>query len=334
MGPLDWCARGLTAVNMKRGQMMDTMAERARRASLLTWFSVALNVVLALGKLIFGVFGHSAALVADALHSFSDFVTDFAVLIGMRLAGQPGDENHPYGHGKFETLSALLVGVFLCAVGLMIGFYALVTIVESLRTGLYPLRPSPSVLWAALASIIVKEVLYQVTVREAVRSKNDALLANAWHHRSDALSSVGTAVGAGAAALLGGRWILLDQVSAIVVGGILLRIAWQIVRESMDKLMERGMSHEERERIYTIAHRIPMISEPHNLRSRRVGAVAVIEMHIRVDPKMTVLRSHGLACRLEQLLLREFGRESIITIHVEPARTSELRSAPKDTHTA
>lgn len=297
------------------------MEERTSQANRVTWLSVVVNAVLTLVKLVAGLWGHSSALVADALHSVSDFATDFAVLIGMRYARRPQDGDHPYGHGKYETLAAVIVGVALAAVGMCISFHAGHTLVEAWWWGKYPSRPTLFALWVAIVSIIVKEALYQVTVRVARETKNDALLANAWHHRSDALSSIGTAVGAGVAAVLGGAWVLLDAVAAAFVGLILLKIAWVIVRDSLDKLMEQGMSPEETAQIFELVHTVPGISEPHHLRSRRVGTVAVIELHFRVNPEMTVREGHNLASQVEQHLRAAFGQDAIVTVHVEPLKT-------------
>lgn len=310
----------LYSLQRKMEISQNSQLNRTVRANQVTWLSVFVNTLLTIVKLLVGIFGHSSALVADALHSASDFATDFAVLIGMRVAGRPQDGDHPYGHGKYETLAAVIVGVALAAVGVAIAFHAGHTIFGAWWNGVFPQRPTLIALWAALISIVVKEVLYQVTVKVAIDTDNDALLANAWHHRSDALSSIGTAIGAGAAALLGGAWVLLDAVAACVVGIILLSIAWTIVRDSLDKLLEQGMSLEENQRIYALVHGVPGISEPHHLRSRRVGTVAVIEMHFRVDPEMTVREGHELATQVERKLRSEFGNDAILTIHVEPKK--------------
>ena len=297
-----------------------SMEERVKRANRVTWLSVYANIFLTAAKLVVGIFGHSAAMVADALHSLSDFATDFAVMIGMRLAGKPEDDDHPYGHGKYETLAAILVGAALCGVGLMITFHAGESLFKALVLDVWPERPALLALWAGLASIVVKELLYHLTVKVAHDTQNDALLANAWHHRSDALSSIGTSIGVGAAALFGGKWVLLDPLAAVIVGLILLKIAWDVVRVSLDKLLEHGMEPEENERILAILHAIPGLCEPHHLRSRRVGTVAVIELHFRVDPEMTVRQGHEIATQAECALRESFGPNSIITVHVEPIK--------------
>lgn len=295
-----------------------TAEQRATKANRVTWLSVWINIVLTLGKLVVGLVGHSTAMVADAIHSASDFATDFAVMIGMHFAGKPEDGDHPYGHGKYETLAAVVVGVALCGVGLAILVHAGESLWQALVKGQYPERPALMALWAGLISIVVKEWLYRVTVKVARETRNDALLANAWHHRSDAMSSIGTSLGAGAAALFGGKWVLLDPVAAVVVGILLGKIAWEIVHESIDKLMEQGMSVAEIQTILELVHEVPGVSEPHHLRSRRVGTAAVIEMHLRVDPQMTVRGSHAMASAVEERLRGRFGRDAIVTLHIEP----------------
>jgi len=294
--------------------------ERTCRAARITWISVGVNTALTFGKLAAGLLGHSAAMIADALHSLSDFATDFAVLIGMRLAGRPQDDDHPYGHGKYETLAAVTVGIVLCGVGLTVMGDALRTLSGALFRSVFPLRPSSLALWVGLVSIVVKEALYQATARIAKATRNDALLANAWHHRSDALSSVGTVLGVGLAACLGGKWVLADAAAALLVGAILLKIALKIVRSALDCLMEHGMTVEENATILRRVSAIPGLSEPHHLRTRRVGAVAVIELHLRVSPEMTVRESHALATRVEQTLRDAFGPDTIVTIHIEPTK--------------
>ncbi len=301
---------------------MDTQAlsteERVARANRVTWLSVWVNTALTLAKFVAGLLGRSSAMVADAAHSASDFATDFAVLIGMRLAGKPQDCDHPYGHGKYETLAAAVVGVALCGVGLAIAFHGVSALWGAWAHGELPARPGMVAFWAGFASIVIKEWLYQVTARVARQTGNDALLANAWHHRSDAFSSIATTVGVGAGALFGGHWSLLDPLAATGGGAVLLKIAWDIVRDAVDKLAEQGMSAAENARILELVHGVEGLSEPHHLRSRRVGSVAVIEMHFRVDPAMTVREGHAIANRVEQALRGAFGADAIVTIHVEP----------------
>lgn len=299
----------------------DPEIDRTKRATQVTWLSVILNSILMCAKLFVGVVANSGAVIADALHSASDFITDFTVMVGMRLAKKPQDDDHPYGHGKYETLAAVIVGVFLCGVGLFIAYHAGETLVKALAFNDYPEQPELLALWISLASIILKEALFQITVRVANQTKSAALLANAWHHRSDALTSVAAAVGVGLASIFGGKWILLDPIAAAFVAIILLKIAWTIVCDSLDHLLEHGMSPEENEQILAILHSDAELTEPHHLRARRVGTVAVIELHFRVSPKMTVYESHLIASRVEERLCEVFGTDAIVTIHVEPIKS-------------
>ncbi|MDO4527234.1 MAG: cation diffusion facilitator family transporter [bacterium] len=299
---------------------MNTTDQRQRQAAFVTWASVAMNVVLSLVKFVVGLISGSAAMLADAFHSASDFATDFAVLIGMRLAQRPQDHDHPYGHGKYETLAAVIIGVALCGVGIAIAWQAGRTIYGAIVYGAWPEAPSLIAIWAGLISIAIKEVLYQWTARVARRIQSDALLANAWHHRSDALTSIAAVLGIAAAACLGGRWVLLDATIAIFIGLVLVYIAWKIIQDSIDKLLEQGMSIEENNRILEIINSVPDAIEPHHLRSRRVGTVAVIEMHFRVNPQMTVAEGHVIASKIEALLYEAFGNDAILTLHVEPIK--------------
>lgn len=301
-------------------EIINTADQRQRQAAFVTWASVAMNVILSLVKFVVGIISGSAAMLADAFHSASDFATDFAVLIGMRLARRPQDHDHPYGHGKYETLAAVIIGVALCGVGIAIALQAGQTIYEALRHGHWPKAPSLIAIWAGLISIALKEILYQWTARVARHIQSDALLANAWHHRSDALTSIATVIGITAAACLGGRWVLLDAIIAIFIGLVLVYIAWKIIQDSIDKLLEQGMSMEENNKILEIINSIPDAVEPHHLRSRRVGTVAVIEMHFRVNPQMTVAEGHVIASKIEALLYEAFGQDAILTLHVEPIK--------------
>lgn len=301
-------------------ETMNTTDQRQQRAAFVTWASVVMNVMLSFVKLVVGLISGSAAMLADAFHSASDFATDFAVLIGMRLARRPQDHDHPYGHGKYETLAAVIIGVVLCAVGIAIALQAGQTIYKALAYDVWPKAPSLIAIWAGLISIAMKEVLYQWTARVARQIQSDALLANAWHHRSDALTSIAAVIGIAAAACLGGRWVLLDAAIAIFIGVVLIYIAWKIIHDSIDKLLEQGMSMEENNTILEIINSVPDAIEPHHLRSRRVGTVAVIEMHFRVDPKMTVAEGHVIASKIEQLLHEAFGNDAILTLHVEPIK--------------
>lgn len=188
-----------------------------------TWIGFAVNLVLSAGKLAAGIWGHSAAMVADAIHSVSDFATDLVVLLFVRVSAKPRDDDHDYGHGKYETLATLIIGVALAGVGIKL-LWSGGTAIRDFTRGLLPTQPGVVALWAAVVSIVAKEALYRYTARVGRRVNSPSVVANAWHHRSDALSSVGTLVGIGCAYFLGGGWRLADPAAAIVVA--LLSCAW------------------------------------------------------------------------------------------------------------
>lgn len=295
--------------------------DRLGVAMRITWFSIIVNCGLMLFKLLAGIVGHSSAMLADAVHTISDFGTDFAVLIGMAVSRRPQDEGHPYGHGKYETLAAILVGVALCSVGVGLGWGTCKAIYAAFVHDVFPSKPGVIALVAGVGSIVVKEWLYRITVREAWRTSNDALLANAWHHRSDALSSIGVTVGIACASLFGGKyWVLLDPVAAGVVAVVLLYVSGEIILQAVNKLMECAMTTEENQRIMELALANPAVYEPHNLRTRRVGYVAVIDIHLRVDPTMNVADAHHIASDFEAKLRETFGPNTISTVHVEPRK--------------
>ena len=283
----------------------------------ITHLSIWINIVLTGLKLAAGIFGRSQALIADAVHSLSDFATDIAVLVGLRITSKPRDEDHAYGHGKYETIVAAIIGLALAYVGLRIAGAAIHRIFDTMK-GEPLTTPSTFAFWAAVVSIVVKEWLYRATMKVARRTGNAALVANAWHHRSDAFSSIATAAGVGAAAFLGHDWLILDPIAALFVSIFLFKIAWQIVREQVGGLTDQNLAPEVCEEILALARGIPGITEPHNLRTRMVGRFPVIDLHIRLRADLPLCEAHDLATTLEKALQRRFGKETIANLHLEP----------------
>lgn len=282
-----------------------------------TLVGFVVNLVLSAGKLVAGVVGRSGAMVADAVHSFSDLATDVVVIVFARLSGKPEDEGHDYGHGKFETLATIIISLLLLAVGAGI----LAGAVRGIRTvwsgGVLP-RPGTVALAAAACSIVVKEILYRYTVREARRVDSPSLEANAWHHRTDAFSSVGTLVGIGCAYFLGERWRVADPVAAILVALLIFRIAWDLTRKGLSELLESSLPADVEQEILRIVTADPEVREPHNLRTRRIGASIAVEVHVRMDGAMSVARSHERTVEIERRLRERFGPGTMIAVHVEP----------------
>jgi len=295
-----------------------TKAFRAREASRVTWVGLILNFMLVLLKFATGTLGHSGAMIADAVHSLSDLGSDMAVLIGFRSIGKPVDHDHDFGHGKFETFVTLVVGVFLFVAALYIIANSGVSLAMSVQ-GVEPRTPGVIAVVAALLSVLSKEWMYHYTIRTARRIGSKAIAANAWHHRSDALSSVATLIGTGGAVLLGGRFAVLDPVAAMVVGVLVAIVAIGFIKKSVHELLEGSLSSDEKDRILKIASSVEGIRTPHNLRTRQIGNSVAIDLHVCLDAEMTVREAHVIVRRVEDLLMQEFGKDSYVIVHADPA---------------
>ena len=292
---------------------------RKREIYRVTFVGLVVNLVLSLLKLAAGVVGRSGAMVADAVHSFSDLATDIVVIAFAGISAKPRDTNHDYGHGKYETLATIIISIALGVVGAGI----LVNSIRGIRTvidgGLLP-RPGAVALVAAVVSILVKEILYRYTVRVGRRIDSPSVVANAWHHRSDALSSLGTLLGIGCAFFLGDKWRIADPIAALIVSVFIFKIAFDLIRTGLGELLEQSLPEEVEKEILGIVAANPRVREPHNLRTRRIGAAIAIEVHVRMDGKMTVEESHELTVDIEQRLRERFGEGTMIAIHVEPVK--------------
>ncbi len=277
------------------------------------------NVALLTFKFIAGILGHSSAMIADAVHSLSDFVTDLVVLVFVSISAKPQDQSHDYGHGKFETIATFLIGLALvaAATGIVVsGFLKLMAWWggETLEA------PGWIALWAALLSILIKEVLYQITARKSRQLQSQVLMANAWHHRSDALSSIGAAVGIGGAIWLGNRWTVLDPLASIVVGLMLVKVAWELLKTSIGELTESSLPAETEQDIMQIIQSFADVQQPHNLRTRRIGNRIAIEAHVRMDGALPLNIVHERATAIEHKLKERFGDTTHVTLHMEPIK--------------
>ena len=292
---------------------------REREIYKVTLVGSAGNLALLVFKFIAGIVGHSAAMMADAVHSLSDFVTDIIVILFVRVSAKPQDESHDYGHGKYETLASLFVGLALIAAATGIIVSGAVKFASWLHGEQLP-APGKLALWAALISIVVKELLYHYTARAGRRLASQAVVANAWHHRSDALSSIGAAIGIGGAILLGDRWTVLDPLASMVVGAMLVKVAVDLLRGSMNELTECSLPAETEQEIEDIIRSFPDVCEPHNLRTRKIGNRIAIEAHIRMDGQVTLHEAHERATAIEHQLKSRFGSQTHVTIHMEPTK--------------
>lgn len=293
--------------------------EREKEIFRVTIWGGIINVVLLVVKFAAGIFGHSAAMIADAVHSLTDFATDVVVLIFVHLGNKPADRGHDYGHGKYETLATAIIGTSLLAVGVLIFCSGAGKTWRVIQGEMLP-SPGKVALVAAVASIVLKEWAYRFTVKVGKRCRSEAVVANAWHHRSDALSSVGTMIGVGGAILLGNRWTVLDPLASIVVSVFIVRAAWQLMMESMKELTEASLSDEDEAVITHIAASEPGVSEVHNLRTRRVGNRIAIEMHARMLGSTPLVEAHLHATAIEHRLKEHFGPDTLVSIHLEPVK--------------
>lgn len=282
------------------------------------WGSVV-NVTLTALKFAAGILGCSAAMIADAVHSLSDLLTDFVVLLFVRISSRPADSDHPYGHGKCETLATASVAVALLAAGGVLAAEGVQKILSAIH-GEELVMPGRIALWAALISIAAKEIIYWLTIRVSRRVQSSVLEANAWHHRTDALSSVATSIGIGGALLFGGKWAILDPIAAVLVSIFILVAAARLLHEAMQDLLEKRLPEEVENEIRAMVATDSEMSEMHKLRTRRVGNVYSIEMHLRMDGNMPLAEAHRHSAMLEQRLRERFGQQTMITIHMEPLK--------------
>lgn len=292
---------------------------REREIARVTVVGGIVNAVLLLFKFVAGVVGHSSAMIADAVHSLSDFATDIVVLVFVRISGKPQDESHDYGHGKYETLATTCIGLALLAVAVGIIAGGAGKIAVWLRGGELA-APGMLALWAAIVSIVLKEWTYRYTMANARKLSSQAMEANAWHHRSDALSSLGTALGIGGAILLGKRWTVLDPLASIVVGAFIVKVAVDLLGKGVGELLEKSLPAEDEDEILRVIASFPDVVDPHHLRTRRIGNRVAVEVHVRMDGNISLNESHARATDIERAIKDKFGDQTHVAIHVEPVK--------------
>ena len=296
---------------------MRFMMERSKEICRVTLWGGVMNALLVAFKFVAGIMGHSAAMVADAVHSLSDFVTDIIVLVFVRISGKPKDSSHDYGHGKFETLAMTFIGFALLVVAIGIVYGGLQKI-AAWAGGEQLKAPGLLALGAALLSIFIKEGTFRYSIRKARQLDSQALEANAWHHRSDALSSIGTALGIGGAIFLGQKWAVLDPAASVIVGLFILKVVFELLRSGFGDLTEQSLPDEVEQEILQLAGSVPGVVEPHDLRTRRIGSHYAIELHILMDGNIPLLEAHDRASEVEDLLRKRYGEETHVVVHVEP----------------
>lgn len=303
---------------------------RSKEAKRVTWIGFVVNAVLTLFKFVAGFWGGSAAMIADGVHSLSDFFTDIVVLVGFKFTDKPADDQHNYGHGKFETLATVVIGLALLLVGYKITTSGIMSIYEVLFKGVTIEQPKMIALVAAILSIVSKEWLFRYTRRIGEKIQSSAVIANGWHHRSDALSSIGTMAGIGGAIFLGRDWAFLDPLASLVVSVFIFKVSFKILMPAVNELLESSLHPEEIEYIKKIIEASPHIQNYHHLRTRRIGPKVAVEVHFVFEKTMSILEAHSLATEVEKGVKERFGDSTIITTHLEPNLDPHDAKSPVD----
>jgi cation diffusion facilitator family transporter len=287
----------------------------------ITWIGLAGNTILAALKFVVGYLGASQAVIADAVHSLSDTVTDFAVIFGVKFWSAPPDESHPYGHRRIESLVTAFIGFALASVAIGIVFKALSTVREEhiTQTG-----------WIAvtgpLLSIVFKEILFRWTIRVGKRVKSTAVIANAWHHRSDAFSSMPALI-AVAASAVNPNWAFVDQIGAMIVAAFILKVSWDIIRPALMELTDGGVSEKDRQKIMEIACSVKGVLDVHAVRTRKIGPDTHVDLHVLVDPEMSVRTGHDISEEVKRELIASGPDVLDVVVHLEPYEKKEILPA-------
>ena len=296
---------------------MRTTKTRAQKARQVTWAGSVINVVLSFAKIVAGFLGQSSAMIADGIHSLSDLVTDVIVIVFFRISEAEKDDGHPYGHGKFETFSTFLIALVLFFVGLWIFYEGTGKIISVINGASLP-QPQMIAFWAALISIVCKEGLYQYTLQVGKQIKSQSIIANAWHHRTDAFSSIGVAAGIGGAIFLGDTWVILDPVAGVIVSFFILKMAVELSLPSIQELMEASLPPETVQEIESLIMQDSEIKSFHKLRTRKIGDVYVIDVHIQLSKTISLVQAHNISGALSHRIRQAFGSRTQINIHTEP----------------
>ena len=298
-------------------QITLTDTVREKKAARVTWVGFFINLVLSAAKIAAGVVGRSSAMIADGIHSLSDFVTDFIVIIFIKISSKNEDSDHPYGHGKYETFATMLISFALFIVAIGIFYSGSVKIYEVLN-GRVIERPTYLALVMAAVSIVVKEGLYWYTIIVGRKINSPSVIANGWHHRSDAFSSIGTLIGISGAMFLGERWRILDPITSVIVGLFIVGVAYKLARPSIQELLEGSLPKEVEQNIAEKIQQTPGVIAFHHLRTRKNGNIFIIDMHIKVDPASSIVEAHDIATHVENRIKATFGRRTRVNIHIEP----------------
>lgn len=300
----------------------DAGKRREREIYIVTAVGSVVNLGLFAIKLVAGILGRSSAMVADAVHSLTDFITDIIVVVFVRLSSKPADITHTYGHGKFETLATTFIGLSMSAVGVMLLVHAIEKIWGTFNGEPLP-EPEMIAFWAAILSIAAKEALFHYTRYKGRQLDSSVVVANAWHHRSDALSSVCTALGIGGAILFGGKWAVLDPVAAAIVSLFIIKVGVDTIRPCLDELLERSLPKNVMAEIAETIAAVPGAGKPHHILTRRIGTRYAIEINLHLDGDMKLKEACAISDMVMDALKRKYGSNTHVGVHFKLIRPHE-----------
>ena len=293
------------------------MNERVKEAQKVTLVGFFANLLLSAGKITAGIVGRSSAMLADGVHSLSDFVTDVVVIVFIRLSSKQSDNDHTYGHGKYETLATLIIAVALLLVGISIFWESGHKIILAINGEILE-KPHLIALWAALISIVVKEALFRYTRYVGQKINSPVVIANGWHHRSDAYSSIGTALGITGAIFLGEHWRVLDPIAGLVVSIFIVKVAWDLGKPSLDELLEHSLPPEVCEKIISTITGNPSVVSYHKLKTRKIGNTMAVDVHIQLNKDLSFVEAHNITMTVERAIKATLDENAIVNIHTEP----------------
>lgn len=296
--------------------------DRTAKVTLVTLIGSVVNIILTVFKILAGILGRSTAMIADGIHSLSDLLSDIVVIVFVKISAKGRDKDHDYGHGKFETFATLIISLMLIvvAVNLMSGG---INKIRMILDGGEVSSPGMIALWAAVASIVLKEILYRYTIIQGKALNSPMMIANAWHHRSDAFSSVGSLLGIAGAIFLGDKFVILDPITGCVISIFILVMAVKMSVPAIKELLDVSLPDEVEEKIEATAKSVKGVVDLHELKTRREGPGIIMEGHLVLDSEISLKEAHDISKKVEESLRKEFGSETQISLHLEPEDDSQ-----------
>lgn len=296
--------------------------DRTAKVTLVTLIGSVVNIILTVFKIFAGVLGRSTAMIADGIHSLSDLLSDIVVIVFVKISAKGRDKDHDYGHGKFETFATLIISLMLIVVAVNL-MYGGINKIRLILDGGEVSSPGMIALWAAVASIVLKEILYHYTIIQGRALNSPMMIANAWHHRSDAFSSVGSLLGIAGAIFLGDKFVILDPITGCVISIFILVMAVKMSVPAIKELLDVSLPDEVEQQIVSTAKSIQGVIDLHELKTRREGPGIIMEGHLVLDSDISLKEAHNISKKVEESLRKEFGLETQISLHLEPEDDAE-----------